>query len=185
MKWSLFPIESGNMKPILIINKFLNGMIRGQEWHRNKQLLLCNPWPTPDNMPNLDLPQSTQLNSGPLSVFECPKENLREIFRSFYNQVFYIRAADIYAVKGRSHYGNLVYNRGMNPSNARLTSQVGCQVFSPETPSTSQSVCQLQVYEISPEALNTVSHIGCLENRNMGQTPVPFLNPAELADRYV
>jgi hypothetical protein len=184
MKWSLFPIESGNMKTIFITNKFLNGMIRGQEWHRNKQLLLCNPWPTPDNMPNLDLPQSTQLNSGPPSVFECPKENLREIFRSFYNQVFYICAADICCERSQSLWESCLYP--WHESRQRQTNvSSGMSSFSPETSSTSQSVCQLQVYEISPEALNTVSHIGCLENRNMGQTPVPFLNPAELADRYV
>lgn len=185
MKWPPFPVESGNMKTLINTNKFLNGIIRGQERRRKKQLLLCNPWPNPDNMPNLDLPQSTQLNPNLPSVFECPKENLREIFRSFYNQVFYIRAADIYAVKGRSHYGNIVYTLRMNPGNARLTSQVGCEVVFPETSPTTQSVFRVQVYEISHEAPNAVRNFGSLENRNMGQTPVPFLNPAELAARYV
>jgi hypothetical protein len=177
-KWSLFPVEWGNMKTLIITNKFLNGTIRGQERYRSKQLLLYNPWPNPDNMPNLDLPQSMQLNPDLPSVFEYPKENLREIFRSFYNQVFYLRAADIYAVKGRSHYENLVYARGMNPGNARLTSQVGCKVVFPETSPTYQSVCRLQVYEMSREAPNTRKPYRLFREQKHGEDSGAIFEPS-------
>ncbi|KAF4966549.1 hypothetical protein FSARC_5791 [Fusarium sarcochroum] len=182
-----FSEDWDKMKTLIVVNKFLNGLVSGQMIRRDQQWLVCNPIPTPNNMPNLDyglVPEGTK-PPRPSAVLD-PKENLREIFRELYNHVFRMRLADGMARGNDSWTESLSASHEWvakwNPGGREMRTPLGCCVYRPDQRLFShiigaeiQEFCELNVYIRSQEDPNVLILLAKLTNAQMGQNPgVPF-----------
>ncbi|KAJ4257545.1 hypothetical protein NW762_008669 [Fusarium torreyae] len=177
-----FSEDWDKMKTLIVVNKFLNGLVAGQMMRRGQQWLICNPMPQPVNMPNLDygeVPEGTQPKR-PSALLD-PKENLREIFRELYNHVFRMRLADNIARGNNSWTESLSASQEWvakwNPGGRKMRTSLGCYVHRPEQGMFAhvigagfQERCTLSVHIRSRENPNIAILLARLVNAQMGQS---------------
>ncbi|KAM0561250.1 hypothetical protein ACHAPJ_003128 [Fusarium lateritium] len=176
-----FSEDWDKMKTLIVVNKFLNGLVAGQMIRRGQQWLICNPVPQSLNMPNLDygeVPEGTQPER-PSAVLD-QKENLREIFRELYNHVFRMRLADNIAQGNNSWTESLSASHEWvakwNPGGRKMRTPLGCYVHRPAQRMFShvigggiQEFCTLNIHIRSRENPDIVVPIAQLTNAQMGQ----------------
>ncbi|KAF5025947.1 hypothetical protein F66182_1982 [Fusarium sp. NRRL 66182] len=167
--------EWNTMKTLILANKFLNGLVCGQMVSRNVQWLVCNPQPQAVNMPNID-PSGPRKRPCPLRF---ARENLREIYREFYNHVYRMRLVDVVAQGSNTWAENAVISQQWvatnNPGGRRLKNSLGCALYRPDQTLTAilsrteqSDLCTLSVYHWKGNAIKVDV---CLRNAQMGQNP--------------
>ncbi|KAF5715097.1 ankyrin protein [Fusarium mundagurra] len=165
------------MKTLILVNKFLNGLVSGSHTDNNKTILIFHPWPQPEFMPNID-PRGS-LRPSPL---ECPKANLQEIFSTFFDHVLWTRATDVHSFKSQIPHDTYDRMRRVYPGKALLSRTLGCHLAVPKA-------CldispELVVYGPANDGTDRLQPVTGLKNSQMGSTPAPFINPALLAEEY-
>ncbi|KAF5553873.1 ankyrin protein [Fusarium napiforme] len=165
------------IKTLVLVNKFLNGLVSGSHTEHNQTILLFHPWPQPEFMPNIDPRGSTRP-----SPLECPKANLQEIFSTFFDHVFWTRATDVHSFKGQIPRDTYDRMRRVYPAKALLSRTLGCHLAVPDALLNISP--ELVVYGPANDGTDRLQPVTCLKNSQMGSTPAPFINPALLAEEY-
>ncbi|KAF4946446.1 hypothetical protein FGADI_11177 [Fusarium gaditjirri] len=177
MMTSAPPDSWDKIKTLILVNKFLNGLVEGTHTEGNETRLVCGSWPQPEFMPNID-PRGS-LKPSPL---ECPKANLQEIFSTFFDHVLWTRAIDAHLFKNQSPRITYDHVKSIYHGKALLLGPLGCHLVAPEARLNISP--ELLVYGPSDDGTDKLKPIVCLKNTQMGSTPAPFINPALLADEY-
>ncbi|KAF5585483.1 ankyrin protein [Fusarium pseudoanthophilum] len=165
------------IKTLVLVNKFLNGLVSGSHTQNDKTILFFHPWPQPEFMPNID-PRGS-IRPSPL---ECPKANLQEIFSTFFDHVLWTRATDVHSFKGQIPRDTYDRMRRVYPPKALLSRTLGCHLAVPDAPLNISP--ELVVYGPANDGTDRLQPVTCLKNSQMGSTPAPFINPALLAEEY-
>ncbi|PCD29160.1 hypothetical protein AU210_011701 [Fusarium oxysporum f. sp. radicis-cucumerinum] len=165
------------IKSLILVNKFLNGLVEGTHTEANETRLVCGPWPQPEFMPNIDSRGSLQP-----SPLEYPKANLQEIFATFFDHILWAKATDVHSFKNKSLRSTYDHIQRVYRGRALLSGTLGCHLVAPDAR-----------LDISPELLlhvpandgaDRLKPVMSLKNTQMGSTPAPFINPALLSDEY-
>jgi hypothetical protein len=164
-------------KSLVLVNKFLNGLVKGTHTEANETRLVCSPWPRPELMPNID-PRGT-LKPSPL---ECPKANLQEIFATFFDHVLWTRATDVHSFKDQSLRSTYSYVQCVYRGKALLPGILGCHLVA--THAGMNASPEILVYGPANDGTERLKPVISLKNTQMGRTPAPFINPALLACEY-
>ncbi|KAF9773854.1 hypothetical protein IL306_008224 [Fusarium sp. DS 682] len=166
------------IKCLILVNKYLNGLVEGQTTEGNETRLICSPWPKPDLMPNIDLDGTDRP-----SPLKCPKANLQEIFLDFFDHIFWTRASDVYSFKGQSRANSYYHVRQMYPSKAQFSAVLGCHLFASQ-PGIGNSPSEIILYKPANDGSERLKPEISLKNAQMGSNPAPFINPAVLSWEY-
>ncbi|KAH7241100.1 uncharacterized protein BKA55DRAFT_596457 [Fusarium redolens] len=168
------PDSWDKIKSLVLVNKFLNGLVKGTHTKANETRLVCSPWPRPELMPNID-PRGT-LKPSPL---ECPKANLQEIFATFFDHVLWTRATAVHSFKDQSLRSTYSYVQCVYREKALLPGILGCHLVA--THAGMNASPEILVYGPANDGTERLKPVISLKNTQMGRTPAPFINPALLA----
>ncbi|KAF5620453.1 ankyrin protein [Fusarium sp. NRRL 52700] len=120
------------MKTLILVNKFLKGLVSGSHTENNKTRLFLHPWPQPEFMPKID-PRGS-LRPSPLN---CPKANLQEIFSTFFDHVVWTRATDVHSFKSQAPRNTYDHVRREYLGKALLSRTLGCHLAASDARSSS------------------------------------------------
>ncbi|EXM27303.1 hypothetical protein FOTG_06635 [Fusarium oxysporum f. sp. vasinfectum 25433] len=164
-----------NIKSLILVNKFVNGLVEGTHTEANETRLVCRPWPQPEFMPNIDSRGSLQP-----SPLECPKANLQEIFATFFDHIRWTRGTDVHSFKNKSLRSTYDHIQHVYRGRALLSGTLGCHLVAPDARLNISP--ELLLHVPANDGADRLKPVMSLKNTQMGSTPAPFINPALLAD---
>ncbi|QKD59661.2 uncharacterized protein FOBCDRAFT_144717 [Fusarium oxysporum Fo47] len=163
------------IKSLILVNKFLNGLVEGTHTEANETRLVCGPWPQPEFMPNID--SRGFLQPSPL---EYPKANLQEIFATFFDHILWAKATDVHSFKNKSLRSTYDHIQRVYRGRALLSGTLGCHLVAPDARLNISP--ELLLHVPANDGADRLKPVMSLKNTQMGSTPAPFINPALLSD---